>query len=281
MALGPPPPGTWRRGNEEPPPPSLDEKPLPPPREVEVLLKAPTIPFVEADRQAQESITALIFTSPVPSHPRTWLLEKVYGSIREHLPGSRIVVLADGVPGVEMGEYVQFKENVQSLGIELLEFKGWHHQTLMLRQALLTEGFITTPLVLVTEHDWAVKKLYIDWSGIAQALLDPECRFKMVHLQENQLSNDSLRRGAFGYPKLHHGVHLLPTLDFKCPCHLAATDWYRKIVAFVKAPRMLESDEITAGIHANRPTGEMACYIPMGPMGRCLHLDGRNVRNPV
>ena len=86
---------------------------------MEAISKQPALSFVEADKFVQDNLTVLIFTSPVPSHPSTWLLERVYSSIRRHLPGARIVILADGKAGDEPKEYVEFKDNVRQLGWEL------------------------------------------------------------------------------------------------------------------------------------------------------------------
>src|SRR5580693_2070785 len=167
--LGPPPPGTWRRNDDGvvPSAPAREIKAwesLPLPRDLEYLTKQPARPFaLTADSFVQDNLTVLLFTSPVPSHPSTWLLEKVYGSIRVHLPNVRIVVLADGVNGDEPGPYVEFKDNVRKLGYELAEFKGWRYQTLMLRDFLPE---VKTSLVMIGEHDWGLRRLFIDWRGI-------------------------------------------------------------------------------------------------------------------
>jgi hypothetical protein len=121
-------------------------------------------PFAEAVA-LQEKLTVVLFTSPIPSHPNTWILENVYSSIRRHLPHVRIVILADGTECEEPASYRQFKERAQQKGWELIAFKGKHHQTLMLRHALLTPGLIETPLLMVGEGDWGILRLFIDWQA--------------------------------------------------------------------------------------------------------------------
>jgi hypothetical protein len=52
------------------------------------------------------------------------------------------------------------------------------------------------------------------------------------------------------------------------------------LTPFMCTPQFLERDELTQGMNSVGALNEMACYIPPGPMmGRCYHLDGRNVVN--
>jgi hypothetical protein len=253
---------------------------VPLPLDVKAVMRQGARPFTPADEFVQVNLTTVIFTSPVPSHPSTWLLENVYDSIRYHLPNMRIVVLADGTDGDEPGSYVEFKNQARRKGWELLAFKGRHLQSLMLREALL--NVVKTPLVMVAEGDWGLRKLYVDWCGIAEVLLDPTCRYKLVQLRQDRLGDWELtsRDHSFGALECYHGVNLLPTTWFQCPTHVANSDWYRRLVPFMLTPQFLERDELTEGMRFIGALDEMACYIPPGPMmGRCYHLDGRNVVN--
>jgi hypothetical protein len=253
---------------------------VPLPLDVKAVMRQEARPFIPADEFVQANLTTVIFTSPVPSHPSTWLLENIYGSIRRHLPSARIVVLADGAVGDEPRSYVEFKNSVRQKGWELVEFKGWHLQSLMLREALL--NVVKTPLIMVAEGDWGLRKLHIDWRGIAEVLLDPTCRFKLIQIRQDRLGDWELtsRDRSFGTLEYHHGVNLLPTTWFQCPTHVANSVWYCRLTPFMCTPQFLERDELTQGMNSVGALNEMACYIPPGPMmGRCYHLDGRNVVN--
>jgi hypothetical protein len=260
-------------------------------QELEALTKRDPLPFAAASNFVQKNLTVLIFTSPVPSHPSSWLLERVYNSIRYHLPTARIVILADGKDDEEPKEYVEFKEGVRRLGWELVEFKGWHYHTLMLREALKV---VDTPLVMINEHDWGLRKLYVDWQGIADVLLDTTINFNLIQLRQDKLGDWEIERNFFKGLESHHGVGLLPTTAFIDSMHVASSEWYRKMTPFLKKPQNLEGKDITFFINGGSPEenelghglqvtkgiNQMACYIPHGPMGRLYHLDGANVVSP-
>jgi hypothetical protein len=247
------------------------------PGALDVLRRKEAVPFTPAGGFAQSQMTVLVFTSPIPSHPHTYVLERVYNSIRRHLPDVRIIILADGVDGPEPLAYTQFKNNVKQRNWEIMEFKKKSHQTLMLRQVLLTPGFITTPLLMIGEHDWGIRPRYIDWEGIVYSLLDPACIFQLIQLRQDRIGGWEMGSKFFGDLTSAHSVCLLPTTEFQCPTHVARCDWYRKLVPFFRSPDFLEKQELENALQTTGAVKEMACYVPAGPMGRLYHLDGRNI----
>lgn len=281
MTLGPPPPGTWRRNDDGYVPKDSTHEArtrdyVVLPRDIEYLTKQPARPFVAADDTTQELLTVLLFTSPVPSHPDPWLLRWVYDSIRVQLPKARIVVLADGVDGEEPSEYVEFKDNVRKLGWELVDFKGWHYHTLMLKDAL--ESVVKTPLVLIGEHDWAFRPRFIDWRGITSALLDTSERFRLVQLRQATVAGWEAPFLSELVP--WYDIRLLPTTHFLDSVHVANCDWYRELASLFQRPQNLEGSDLTFFLRECKKLHQMACYIPTGPMGRLYHLDGAHVRSP-
>jgi hypothetical protein len=300
MTSGPPPPGSWRRNDDGAIIPNgttesaaaqiRDSQPLP--RYLENIDCCMPRPFAPADESVASNITVLIVTSPAPSHPADWLIANVYESIRCQLPDARIVILADGVESEEPESYVEFKSQIRQRGWELVEFKGKHHSALMFREAILS--VVKTPLVMFGEHDWGMRKLYIDWRGIVESLLDPVSKFRLIQIRQAKAAGWEL--GFFGEQlESFHGINLLPTICFQGPMHVARTDWYRQMVPFLQRPQNLEGDDITLlilkdlgyeggpileGLLATRDRTTMACYIPDGPMGRLYHLDGRYVTSP-
>lgn len=236
-------------------------------------------PFAEADDFAQENITVLLFTSPIPSHPNTWVLDNVYNSIRTHLPNSRIIILADGVDGGEPDSYKLFKESVRQSGRDMIVFTGRQHQTLMLRYALTTPGIVETPLAMVGEHDWGLFKSFVNWRGITETLLDSSCPFKLIQLRQDAIGEWELEKNFFGELVRLHGINLLPTTNYQCPTHIARVDWYRHLVPSLSQPDFLERTELGNILTQAGAIREMAAYIPAGPMQRLFHLNGRAVRS--
>ncbi len=197
-----------------------------------------------------------------------------YQLIFLYRPTARILILADGVDGIEPEQYVEFKNRVKNKGWEIIEFTGKHQQNLMLKHALLTKGIITTPLIMVCEHDWGFKEAYINWSAITKSLLQD---YKLIQIRQDRLGLWELSKGYFGVLARYEGICLLPTSCFQGPVHVARCDWYRKVISHVSKPEMLEWQDMEHALVKTGGIREMACYIPSGPMGRLYHLDGRNI----
>lgn len=237
----------------------------------------PAEPFRPAGPE-QDKITVLIFTSPVPSHPSTRLLENVFNSVRAHLSSARIIILADGCDGPEPEAYTQFKNAAASKGWEVVGFTGHHHQTLMLKYALLTPNLVTTELVFITEHDWGVKPLFINWHGIVETLAAPIRKVNLIQIRQERISTIE-HDNCFSEAAMDvNGIKLLPTACFQCPSHVARVDWYREQVRELRIPDFLERDELRAALVRSGGIHEMAAYIPMGFVSRLYHLNGRWIK---
>jgi len=246
--------------------------------DLETVRKRPTPPLEPLVGPERDCVTAVIFTSYVPSHPSPWVLERIYNSIHRQIPGIRIVVLADGETGEEPESYVEFKANVRKKDWEIVEFHGKYHQTLMLQHVMLAPGFIKTPLVMVCEHDWGINPHYVDWCGIFATILDPNSHFRMIALRADVVNR--WEYGFFGEMTVENGIDLLATANFQMGMHVALCDWYRKLLLPLRLPKFLEGCELYNELITKRAIYEMACYIPPGPIGRLYHLNGREVRSP-
>lgn len=222
----------------------------------------------------QRLITAVIFTSPLPSHPSTHILEKVYGSVRAQLPHSRIIVLADGDGRCIRRwceAYVAYKTAVKDLGWELGEFVEPSHQTLMLKYTL---SLITTPFVLVGEGDMEIHPRFIDWDGLTKALGDPTCPFRCAQIRRGD-DVPFNEQSSLGSIATYHGVDLLGTKQFQVYWHLARTGWYRNLMRSIDVPEALSGSQVANLILSNGANRELAWYVPDGPLGFLTHLDGR------
>lgn len=85
----PPGPGCWRQGDE------------------------PVVPYFPP-LDLKKFITAVITTSPIPSHPSTAIFDETYTSVRRHLPDVSILVLADGIRPEQRDEFHDDYEQYRS-----------------------------------------------------------------------------------------------------------------------------------------------------------------------
>lgn len=137
--------------------------------------------------------------------------------------------------------------------------------------------------MLVGEHDWGMRRRYIDWDGIANVLLNPASPFRLIQIRQDEIGSWEVYPQPFQmFSKVVecNGLYFLPTTWFQCPMHLAVCDWYHDVLKDVTHPDFLERDELRTAMSMGASL-EMACYIPIGPIGRLYHLDGRGVRFPV
>lgn len=219
----------------------------------------------------REVLTVVIFTSPIPSHPDPWIINDVCRSIRQQLHGVELVVLADGTPGPEPASYTEYKRIVN-----VIPSGTWKYQTGLIQYI----KNLTTPLVLVVEHDTGFRNRLIDWKGITDALTEPS-PFGLIQIRPGNLGDWELTRGKqkHGYyasPVNRAGVTLLPTHLFQ-PVFVARRNWLEKLLPFLTEPQHLEGDQMHEALLKTGMINEMASYIPEIPnSGRLYHLDGRS-----
>jgi len=123
----------------------------------------------------EDKITAVITTSPIPSHPSIHIIRDVYDSIRAQLPDIGIFILADGVRTEQSffskpyRGYISHLQNKYGKKFVKLHNK-FYHQAAMLREFVLHENRVSTPYLLFMEHDWKFVGDPIDWKGVVELL---------------------------------------------------------------------------------------------------------------
>jgi hypothetical protein len=243
---------------------------------------------------AVEQATALVVTSPIPSHPDTTIIEQTVASIRAHLPGVEIVVAADGVNPALADEhpervdaYATYLRRLVRLcrhdwdALPLLA-PGWLHQEALTRWAL---EHVRTPLVLFCEHDTPLADEPVDWDGCARVV------------QSGALNSIRMAHEAFVLPDHEYlmlddgpvdigGVPVRRTVQFSARPHLASAGWYRTILRawFSEDSRAFIEDRLYGVLldqwrrHGEAGWAEFrtAIYHPDGNIKRSVHLDGRD-----
>jgi len=227
------------------------------------------------------SVTVLIPTSSIQSHPSTAIIRETIASVRHHLPTAEIRILCDGIrPEFEhrRPQYVQYLFNLTGEVDEhtfVRTFDEHSHQSTMVK---LTLPSVTTPLVLWTEHDQALltdADRPIDWQMISGAITAGAVELVRLMLTEtiNPLHEYLYSGPVDGYPQL------LRNRQYSGWTHLASTEFYRRMLANFDTRAKMTIERYCYGFietAGDWNKWKMASYIPDPERTkRIRHLDGR------
>jgi hypothetical protein len=230
-----------------------------------------------------ESISIVVPTSPVPSHPSTSVIDLALQSIRRHLPDCPMLIQADGV----RPEQEKFRDQYEAYllrmddGInagkygpcKMVRFPEFRHQAAMMRETI---DRLTTPLLFYLEHDFLMLPEYVDWKGIAKAILSGEVNQVRLYYWSSIIPE----HGALMVDKepiFVCGVPLLRTLQWSQHPQIASIEFYRKILSYFSADARTMIEDRIYGKVASTPWPDMRCsiYAPMPYLKRESHLHAR------
>jgi hypothetical protein len=222
-------------------------------------------------------ITVVITTSPIPSHPSTEVIDRVCEKIWQQLPGVRIVILADGVHPEETqfadryAEYLSILAKRKSLTVYIAP--SWGHQSGTLRWALIENNFVSTPLILFTDHDRTFTDRPIPWQGLTQTLLDGQ--FVGVRFQADAGRKSETEFGTF----TPHGIPVVRITQYLNWPTLNRTDYFTEFVdSFGAAKTFLEISESDGFLTQNFERFPYCFYNPVGDCVSSTHLNGREFK---
>lgn len=238
---------------------------------------------------ADDAITVLVTTSPIPSHPDTAILNETLASIRERLPHAEILLGCDAVRPEQAHLADAYHEYLRAVvwkaqhhwhGVLPVIFDTHQHQAAM-TAALLEQ--VTTPCVLFAEHDTPLTG-DIPFGPIAAAVRTGQVNLVRLH-HEVRILEEHQHLMVDAEPRHVEGVPLLRTVQWSQRPHVASTGYYRRVLAgyFPPGARTMIEDRMH-GIVANawwerRVVGweehRLAIYAPPGNRQRSLHSDGR------
>lgn len=223
-------------------------------------------------------ITAIVSSSPIPSHPSTAMVEETIASIRYHLPDALIYVMIDGLRSEQSERaeaYGQYIDNFAALklpGVVAFVFDEFLHQAEMTRRTL---EYVQTPLMLFVEHDTPLRDAPIDWPMIMEAVMSGQTHMLRLHYDEEiHPDHQSMMHG-------HLTPNLIKTSQWHQRPHLARTDWYAQALASVFTPesRTFIEDKIYSPVsYENWEKWRLTVYDPNGngqEMKRSRDLNGR------
>lgn len=253
-----------------------------------------------------ELITCLITTSPTASDPSPDAIGETAASFRrfDAHANTRLLVGADGVRpeqrdemregwGEPLSQRYAIKLDLASFEMaghsrtvkaygpgEVLKLRSWGHQANVLRM-LLAE--VTTPLVLVLEHDTPLTAdVEIDWQTAAECILSRELD-SIRFLHESHILPDYQHLMLDSESQYFATMPYIRTAQWSQRPHLAFTNWYRWIIDTYFAPssRTMVEDVMHGVVTAawqRESYGRFRLGIYSDPeptMQRSYHLDGR------
>lgn len=237
------------------------------------------------DLGIQEQLTVLMSTSPIKSHPSTEKIEKVYESLRRHLPDAQVIIMADGVRAEQShldGAYQEYLRRIMTKrwhNTTVIVHEEHHHQLSMTRKVL---KHVQSKNIMFLEHDIAFNERHIDF-GSCLKLLDIN-RFDVIRFHfEEVIPEPHYYMMLDKRPIESGGVNVIRTAQWSQRPHIANTDYYRRVLSDYgtsQANCMIEdavhgkiADETL--IKKQYDNNRIAVYAPEGGYSRCYHLDGR------
>ena len=224
-----------------------------------------------------EPITAIVTTSPIPSHPSTDIIDTTINSIRHHLD-SNIIIGIDGVRPEQANKTADYEEykrkllwkcNFEYKNVVPIVFDSHQHQSGMMKKIL---PMVDTPLLLFVEHDTPlVTDKDIDWGYLTKRLLKQDYNYIRFHYQSKITPEHEYL--MVGKPE----NYVLKTRQWSQRPHLARTDFYNTIIKHFsdKANCFIEDRVYTLCVDDNWNNWKLGIYYPKGSIERSLNLDGR------
>ena len=231
----------------------------------------------------QEEITIVIPTSPIPSHPSTSLIEHTIASIRHHLPFCPILIQADGVRPEQEKFRIQYQSYLLRLDdrinagrfghCKMVRFPEFRHQAAMMKE---TFDKIETPLIFYQEHDLPMLPEYVDWQGIAKAVLSGEVNQIRLYYWSSIIP-DHWHLMKDKEPIFICGVPLLRTIQWSQHPQVASKEFYKRLLDQFSDDCRTMIEDRAYGIISGLSWEDTRCaiYAPMPYLKRCFHSHGR------
>lgn len=234
-----------------------------------------------------KDITAIICTSPIPSHPSTDIIDETIQSIRHHLPDIDIIIQVDGLRKEQehmRGQYNGYKSQLlwdclhKYTNVYPVLFNEHKHQVGMMRESM---EYIDTPQLLYVEHD-------------APLVIDYDIPFTELTGYINEGKSDLIRfHFEAVIPESHHhmmlgmenNAPLMKTIQWSQRPQLASTEYYKNLLDlhFSKDANSFLEDVLHGVMYNGYNNYGMSfwnrnrlhIYHPEGNIKRSYHTDGR------
>lgn len=231
-----------------------------------------------------ESVTILIPSSPIPSHPGTEVIDQTIESVRFHFPTAEILIMIDGVRPEQEHRREDYDKYVQTLvwdcnyrwtNVSPIVFPDHQHQANMTREAL---DYVRTPLVMFVEHDTPlVVDHYYDWPNLIKLAKSDDIDMIRFHF-ESKIHPEHEHMTLDPKPVHMNGIPIRRTIQWSQRPHLAKSEYYRRILRdhFPITGRTMIEDKMHSVAQQWPEKNRIAIYHPDGEtILRSAHTDGR------
>lgn len=231
-----------------------------------------------------KSVTAVIPTSIIPSHPSTDIIDQTIKSIRAHLPDIDIIITVDGLRDEQQDQaerYNKYKTNLlwHSLHtwdrVYTIINDDFGHQSTMMQRCI---DDIHSPVILYMEHDTPlVSDEPIDWNLCIEKILRGDAyTIRFHHEGVIPHEHEPLMIGKDG--------KFVKTYQWSQRPHLSSKVYYRDLVLREMPPQTFIEDILHGVVQADwHKDGHLGwyrhrlwIYAPNTKnIKRSYHLDGR------
>ena len=234
--------------------------------------------------------TVLIPTSPIQSHPDTYLIEKTIEDVRSRID-CEILIMIDGVREEQSYLIPQYNEYIRRLlwkcnyewkNVTPILFNSHHHQAAMARE---TMQLVDTPTILYVEHDAPLTPdMDYDWDGIFNLIESGKFNIIRFHF-ESRIPEEHKYMMLDKSVDVVDGVPLIRTAQWSQRPHVASSEYYRFILNTYFTPEsrtMIEDkmhgivvEDFNKAGRVGWNNHKIAIYAPGENIKRSYHLDGR------
>jgi hypothetical protein len=237
-----------------------------------------------AEASRAPTVSVLIPTSPILSHPSVAIIEATIRSVQERMPGVEIIVMCDGVRAEQQGFTDRYQEYLRNLcllceqlhNVTPIVFGEFLHQAEMTRRTLAR---VDCDYLFFVEHDAPLVN-DLDLAELLELMRANNLNLLRLH-HESHVLPDHMRLMIGLRPR--HGYW--PTMQWSQRPHLARTNFYRRVLDryFREDARSMIEDVMSgtlANARRNNPDRiwnewRLAIFHPPGNIQRSDHLDGR------
>jgi len=233
----------------------------------------------EPKLEPHKRITTIITASPIPSHPGFEILSETVESVRERLPGNKIIIAFDGPHSSDSRS--TYEEHIRRVCYHAnlywpeteIHYSGvWKHQAGTIRDVLpLVYPDYST--VLMMEHDTPLTG-EIPFHRLTELLYEETFNsIRFHHEAAIPPVHEYLMAGLHEFG----GVAVTKTSQYSQRPHIARLSFVAGILGSLpQDARTFVEDWIYGPIaNAQWPEFKLGIYTPEGDMKRSYHLDGR------
>lgn len=226
-----------------------------------------------------DRITAIVTASPIPSHPGFEILSETVESVRERLPGNKIIIAFDGPHDSDSRstyeEHIRrvcYHANLYWPETQIYYSGVWKHQAGTIKD-VLPLVYTEEATVLMMEHDTPLTG-QIPFARCAELLYEGTFNSIRFHHESSiPEEHNYLMAGVYEFG----GMTVTKTAQYSQRPHVALLSSVKELLAPLPQDARTFVEDWIYGPMTRKPWPEarMGIYTPEGDIKRSYHTDGR------